>query len=101
MVILSFLYIGNQIVLAYSGLGLTTDLYRFKNISLSIYVKVRKINPTFLLARLTLLLMCTLNFSNVSMKTPKCFFSSHFLCGYWVLISFHFVFIVYIMISDM
>ena len=47
---------GDQIVEAYSRCGLTTDLYRFKNISLSIKVNVRKIRPTFLLALFTLLL---------------------------------------------
>ena len=44
------MYIGDQIVDSevYIKCGLTTDLNRFKNISLSMKVNVRKIRPTFL-----------------------------------------------------
>ena len=71
--ILSFLNMGDQIVEAYSRCGLTTDLYRFKNISLYIKMNVRKIKPTFLLALFTLLFICSMNFNDDSNVTPKSF----------------------------
>ena len=48
-----FLYTGDHTAAAaYSRCGLTNDLYRFKNISLSKKVIVLNINPRFLLADL-------------------------------------------------
>ena len=54
IIILSFLYKGDQIGVAYSTWGLTIDLYKFKNISSSMNVNVLKIIPRFLLAMFTL-----------------------------------------------
>ena len=47
---------------AFLKCGLMIDLYRFKNIPLSMYVNVLKIRPTFQFALLTLLLICSVNF---------------------------------------
>ena len=49
-VILSFLYNGDQITLAYSRWGLTILLKRLRNISRFRYVNVLYIIPSFLLA---------------------------------------------------
>ena len=50
MAILSFLYNGDQVGLAYSKCGLTKVLNNVTNISLSINVKDLKIRPKILLA---------------------------------------------------
>ena len=45
-VILSFLYIGAQTEVAYSKCGRTRDLYRFRNMALSRYVKLQNMSAT-------------------------------------------------------
>ena len=70
---LSFWNIGTQTVDANSKCGLTFDLNRFKKISLSINVNVRKIRPTFLFVLFTLAIICSANFSFWSNITPRSF----------------------------
>ena len=59
----------------YSKWGLTIDLYKFRNISLSMYVKVlntiSRLRSAFKL--LILVLICSLNFNALSMIIPKSF----------------------------
>ena len=66
-----FLYIGAQIVVAYSRCRRTRDLKR--NISLSIKVTVLNMSPTIWLAFSTLVLICSVKVSLVSNMTPKSF----------------------------
>ena len=69
----SFLYIGAQIDVAYSRCGRTRDLNKFRNISLSINVKVLNMSPTIWLAFDTFVLMCSVKVSLLSNMTPKSF----------------------------
>ena len=71
--IASFLYIGAQIVVAYSRCGRTRDLNRFRNISLSINVNVLNMSPTIWFAFFTLLLICSVKFNLLSKVTPRSF----------------------------
>lgn len=77
--ILSFLYTGDHTDAAYSSCGLTNDLYRFQNISLSKKVRWSIISPRFLLANLILLAICSVNFRALSTVTPKSFSLSTFV----------------------
>ena len=67
------LYIGVQIVVAYPRCRQTRDLNKFRNISLSIKVKVLNLSPTILLAFVTLVLICSVKVSLLSNITPKSF----------------------------
>ena len=72
---MSFLYIGDQMTVAYSRM---MDLYRFRNISVSMYVKVLKMIPRFLLAMLIFEVMWSLKVNLLSNSTPKSFSLSTF-----------------------
>ena len=69
----SFLYNGDHTEDAYPKLGLTTDLNKFMNISLSKYVNVRNMSPRFLFAILILEFICSVNVRDLSIMTPKSF----------------------------
>ena len=78
-VILSFLYCGDHTCVAYSIWGRTIDLYRFKNISLSMYVKLMNIIPRFLFAIFTFFVMWSRKLSYSSINTPRSFYDSTLL----------------------
>ena len=71
--VISFLYRGEHTVTAYYRWGRIIDLYKFRNISLSMLVKVLKMIPRFRLALLTFVEMCSLKFSAWSIITPRSF----------------------------
>ena len=87
--IISFLKRGVHTVAAYSKWGLTIDLYKFRNISLSMYVKVLNTISRLRLALLILVLICSLNFNALSMITPRSFFTWYVFSLYLFLLRFH------------
>ena len=79
MASMSFFSLGLQIVFPYSMIGLTLDLKRSANISLSINLNVRLIIPITWLAFFTVLLVCSLKVKRLSMVTPRSFSAVVFL----------------------
>ena len=68
---LSFLYIGDQTEVAYSKCGRTRDLYKFRNMTLSILVKLLNISPRFLFASAAFLYIWSLKIKFSSTMTPR------------------------------
>ena len=75
---MSFLNCGVHTLVAYFKWGRTSDSKRLRNMSLSMYVNVLKINPRVLLAIEILLLMCSPKDRDLSMMTPRSFSESTF-----------------------
>ena len=73
--------IGHHTDDVYSKCGRTNDLNKFKNMSLSMYVKVLNIGPRFLFGILILDMICLVYVSLLSTMTPRSFSDSTFSIG--------------------